>query len=63
MLLADYCCTASIQSFNLFAIGCLQGRKDSDVKGLELVGGMRGETTQDDAVFKAILQDLEGLVR
>ncbi len=43
-------------------IGYLQGGKNSDVTGLELVGGMRGEMAQDDVVFKAILQDLEGLV-
>ena len=58
MLLADYIYTSSIQSFNLVAIGCLQGGKNSDVTGLELVG----ETAQDDVVFKAILQDLERLV-
>jgi len=63
MLLADCICTSSIQSFNSVAIGRLQGRKDSDVKRLELVGGVRGETAQDDAVFKAILQDFEGLMR
>jgi len=62
MLLADCICTSSIQSFNLVAIGYLQGGKDSDVTGLELVGGVRGETTQDDVVFKVILQDLERLV-
>jgi len=44
MLLADYIYT-SIQSFDLVAIGCLQGREDSDVTGMELAGGMRGETT------------------
>ncbi len=62
MLLADCICASSIQPFNLVAIGCLQWGKDSDVTGLELVGGVGGETTQNDIVFKAILQDLERLV-
>lgn len=31
--------------FNLIAIGCLCGGKDSDVTGLELIGDVRGETT------------------
>lgn len=52
MLLADYIYTSLIQSFNLVAIGCLQGREDSNVTGLELVGGMRGETTQDYIIFE-----------
>jgi hypothetical protein len=46
MLLADCIYTSSIQSFNLVAIGYLQGGKDSDVTGLELVGGCeRGDNT------------------
>ena len=57
----DYIYTSSIQSFNLVAIGCLQGAKNSDVTRLELVGGVRGGMTQDDIVFKAKLQDLEHL--
>ncbi len=55
MLLADYICTSSIQSFNLVAIGCFQGAKDSDVTGLELISGMRGETTQDYIIFETKL--------
>lgn len=43
------------QSLNLVAIGCLQGRKDSDIIGLELVGGVRGETAKDNVVLKAVL--------
>ena len=45
MLLADYVYTSSIQSFNLVAIGYLQGGKRSNVTGLELVRGVRGKTT------------------
>ena len=55
MLLADYIYTSLIQSFNLVAIGCLQGREDSNITGLELVGGMRGEATQYDVMLKAKL--------
>jgi hypothetical protein len=32
-------------------------------KGLELVGGVRGEATQGDIVLEAELQGFEGLVR
>ena len=63
MLLADYIYTSSIQSFNLVAIGCLQGGKNSDVTRLELVGGVRGETTEDDIIFETKLQDFECLMR
>ena len=62
MLLADYVYTSLIQSFNLVAIGCLQGGKRSNVTGLELVRGVRGKTTQENVVLKAKLQDLECLV-
>ncbi len=44
--------TVFIQPFNLVAIGCLQGGKDCNVTGLELVGDVRGETTQDYVVFE-----------
>jgi hypothetical protein len=63
MLLADCTCTSSIQSFNLFAICSLQWAKDSDVTGLELMGGVRQNTTKDNIVFKTILRDFERLVR
>ena len=43
-------------------IGCLQGGEDSDVTGLELVRGVRGETTQDYVVLEPKLQYFEGLV-
>ena len=52
MLLADCVHTASLHSFNLFAIGCFQWAKYCDVTGLELVGGVRGHTAQDDVVFE-----------
>jgi hypothetical protein len=62
MLLVDCIRVSSIQSFNLVAIDCLQGTKYSDVTGLELMGSIRGNTVQDDAIFKVILQDFERLV-
>ena len=63
MFLADCICTSSVQSFNLVTISCLQWAKYSNVIGLELVGGVRGDTAQDDVVFKTVLQDFERLVR
>ena len=62
MLLADYVCTSSIQSFNFFAIYSLQWAKHSDVTGLELMGSIRGNTVKDNVVLKAILYNLERLV-
>lgn len=62
MLLADCIYTSSVQSFHLVTIGYLQGSKGSDVTGLELVGGVRGKTTQNNVVFKAKFQDLQCLV-
>jgi len=63
MLLADCICTSLKQPISLVAVGCLQGGKHSDVTRLELVGGVRGEATQDDIVFETKLQGFEGLVR
>jgi len=55
MLFADNINTSSMKSFNLATIGNLQRRKNSNVTGLELVGGMRRETAQKDIVCKAKL--------
>jgi hypothetical protein len=55
MLLADCIGTFSKQPISLVAVGCLQGGKHTDVTGLELVGGVRREATQDDVVFEAKL--------
>jgi hypothetical protein len=63
MLLADCICTSSKQPISLVTVGCLQGYKHSDVAGLELVGGVRGEATQDNIVFETKLQGFEGLMR
>jgi len=45
MLLADCIRTSSKQPINLIAVEGLQGGKHSDVTGLQLVGGVRGEAT------------------
>ena len=55
MLLADCICTSLKQPISLVTVGFLQGGKHSNVTGLELVGGVRGEATQDDVVFKTKL--------
>jgi hypothetical protein len=43
--------TFAIQTLNLDTIGRLQGSKDSNVTGLELVRGVERKTTQDDVVL------------
>jgi hypothetical protein len=48
--------------FGLFAIGSLQKAKDSNITGLELMGGMRGQLTKYNVVLKTKLQDLKSLV-
>jgi hypothetical protein len=55
MFLADCICTSSIQSFNLVTICSLQWAKDSDVTGLELMGGVRRNAAEDDIILKIIL--------
>ncbi len=62
MLLADCIYTSSKQPISLVMVGFLQGGKHSNVTGLELIGGVRGEATQDDVVFETKLQGFEGLV-
>ena len=47
--------TASLQPFDLLAIGRLQRAKYSNVARLKLVRRMRGQTAQDDAVCKTVL--------
>lgn len=42
MFFADCACTSSKQLFSLVAVSYLQGGKDSDITGLELVGNIRG---------------------
>jgi len=63
MLLADCICTSSEQPLSLVAVGCFQRGKHSDVAGLQLVGGVGGEATQDNIVFETKLLGFEALVR
>jgi hypothetical protein len=62
MLLTDYICTSAKKPISLVAVGCLQGGKHSNVIGLELVGGVRGEAIQDNVIFETKLLGFEGLV-
>jgi hypothetical protein len=55
MLLADCIHTSSLESINLVAIGCFQRGKYCNITRLELVRGMRGETTEDNIVFETKL--------
>lgn len=54
--------TSSKQPISLVAVGVFQGCKHSDVTGLQLVGDIRGEATQDNVVFETKLLGFEGLV-
>jgi hypothetical protein len=63
MLLADCVRTSVKQPFSLVAVDVLQAGKYADITGLQLVGGVRGEATQDDVVLETKLYGFEGLVR
>jgi hypothetical protein len=63
MLLADGICTSLEQPLSLIAVEALQGGKQSDVAGLELVGGVGGEATVENVVCETKLLGFEGLVR
>jgi hypothetical protein len=45
VFLTNCICTFLKQSISLVTVSCLQKCKDSNVTGLELVGGVRGEAT------------------
>jgi hypothetical protein len=62
MLLPNYVYSSSLYTIDLFAIGSLQGPEDSNITGLELVGGMRGQPTKYNVVLETKLQDLKGLL-
>jgi hypothetical protein len=55
MLLADRIYTSLLKSINLVAIRCLEWSERCYVTRLELVGGMRRETTQKDIVLETEL--------
>jgi hypothetical protein len=63
MLLADGICTSLKQPLSLVTVGFLQGGKQSDVAGLELVRAVGGEATVGNIVFETKLLGFEGLVR
>jgi hypothetical protein len=63
MLLADGICTSLEQPLSLVAVEALQGGKQSDVAGLELVGGVGGEATVENVVCETKLLGFEALVR
>jgi hypothetical protein len=63
MLLADYSYVSSLKPFDLIPVSSFQRAKHRDITRLELVRYMRGETAQDDIVFKTELQDFESFVR
>ena len=48
MLFANCIYTSTVQSFNLFAVCCLQRTKHSYIAWLELVGGVGRKTTEND---------------
>ena len=62
-MLANCICASSVQLFNFLAIFCLQWAEDSDVTGLELMGGARRNAVKDNIVLKIILRDFDRLVR
>jgi hypothetical protein len=62
MLLPNCVYSSLLHTFDLFAIGSLQGPEDSNITGLELMGGMRGQLTKYNVVLETKLEDLKGLV-
>ena len=62
MLLPNRVDSSTLHTFDLFAIGSLQGPEDSNITGLKLVGGMGGQSTKYNVVLKTELQDFKGLV-
>jgi len=63
VLLADRIYTSLFESINLVTIRCFEGCKRCYITRLELVGGIRRETTQENIVRETELLDFEGLVR
>ena len=63
MLLADCIYTSLVESIYLVTIRSLKGCERCYITRLELVGGMRRETTQENIILETELEDLEGVVR
>ena len=62
MLLPDRVRPSSVEPFDFFTISCLERAKNTNVARLELVGGVRGESTEDDIILVTELHQFEGLV-
>ena len=63
MLLADCIYTSLLKSIHLVTIRGLEGCERCYITRLELVGGMRRETTKENIVLETELEDFEGFVR
>ena len=63
MLLADRIYTSLLESIHLVTIRGLKGCERCYITRLELVGGMRRETIQENIILETELEDLEGVVR
>jgi hypothetical protein len=55
VLLADYIYTSLLKSINLVAISCLKWSKQCYITRLELVRGIRRETTKKNIVLETEL--------
>lgn len=63
MLLANGVDASSFHSLDVVTVGYFQRSEHCDVTWLELVRCVRRQTTQQDIVSKAMLQDLERRMR
>ncbi len=63
MLLADCIYPSLVESIYLVTIRSLKRCERCYITRLELVGGIRRETTQENIILETELEDLEGLVR
>ena len=52
MLLVDIRVTATIQPFYLVAVSCFQWGKDTNIKRLKLIRGMKGQATENNVIFE-----------
>ena len=62
MLLANVVDAPALHPFHVVAVGYFQRREHRNVTWLELMRRMGWQTTQQDIVSKAVLQNLKRLV-
>jgi hypothetical protein len=62
MLFPDCTNASSVQYLDLIPVSCFERPEHSYVTGLELMRGVRWETTKDDVVCETELQDFESLM-